>query len=87
MPILKNAIKQMRKDRKRAVTNLAISSDLYTLIKKTRKAIESKGSEAKDLLAKLQQAADKAVKKGIIKKNTTARLLSRLHARVAKLKK
>jgi len=81
MPILRNAIKQVRKDKKRTETNLMISSDLQTLLKKTRKAIAAKDKAADEMIAKLQQSLDKAVKRNILKKNNAARTLSRIFAK------
>lgn len=55
------------------------------VIKEYKKLLAGKkGEEAKKLLPKLQQAIDKASKKGVIKKNTASRKKSRLMKKLAK---
>lgn len=78
MPQTKQAKKYLRKSDKKATYNLKIKQDLKTLIKKTRQAIEAKDSKATEMLKQVQKSIDKAVQKGIIKKNTGSRKLSRL---------
>lgn len=85
MPNLQNAIKQLRKDKKRAEINLKLRSDLKTLIKKARKAITAKEKDAEKILTQIQKVSGKAVQKGIMKKNTAARMLSNLYALKKKL--
>ena len=82
MPILQQAKKALRKSKKLAVHNLKIREDLKTLIKKIKKAIDVKESKDKieAMLKTAQKSLDKAVQKGIIKKNTGSRKLSRLIA-------
>ncbi|MCC6639387.1 30S ribosomal protein S20 [Candidatus Falkowbacteria bacterium] len=80
MPNLKNAIKQVRKDKKRAAKNLAFRADLKTMIKKARKAILAKEKGVDELLLAIQKKTDKGVQKHIINKNAGSRTLSRLHA-------
>ncbi len=48
--------------------------------------LEKKQSEANKLLPKAYKAIDKALKSGIIKKNTAARKKSRLNALIKKIK-
>jgi len=80
MPQTKQAVKALRKSKKKSEYNLKIKEDLKTLIKKTKQAIDAKEAKEKleDLLKKVQKSIDKAVQKGIIKKNTGSRKLSRL---------
>lgn len=80
MPNLQNAIKQLRKDKKRAALNMAIRSDLKTMAKKVRKAIMAKEKDAEKMLTQVQKMAGKAVQKNIMKPNTASRMLSNLHA-------
>lgn len=80
MPNLQNAIKQLRKDTKRAERNLAVKADIRTAVKKIKKAIDSKDSQVETLLADIQQKLDKAVKNNILKRNTASRKLARLYA-------
>jgi small subunit ribosomal protein S20 len=55
------------------------------LIKKARQAIESKNQDTAAHIQAVNQALDKAVNKGIIKRNTASRWLSRLSRSVAHL--
>jgi ribosomal protein S20 len=80
MPNLQNAMKQLRKDKKRTIANLKIKADLKTLIKKARKGIAAKEKGIDELLTQIQKSAGKAVQKNIMKKNTAARMLSNLYA-------
>jgi small subunit ribosomal protein S20 len=60
-------------------------SKLRTLLKKTRQAIESKNSEtAVSQLREVNKALGKAVSKGLIKRNTASRWLSRLSRSASK---
>ena len=67
MPIIKSAVKRMRQTAKRRERNVGIKKD----IKGAVKAFVAEPS-AKNL-SKAQSELDKAVKKGLIKKNTAAR--------------
>jgi len=84
MPNLQNAIKQLRKDKKRAIRNVSVRADLKTLIKKAKQAIDANEKNVDALLKDIQKMADKAVQKGSIKQSTVARRLSRIHAMKAK---
>jgi len=70
MPNTASAKKELRKSIKRDARNAKIENKLKDLIKTSRRAIEGKKAEAKELVAKTLKALDKAVKQGIIKKNT-----------------
>lgn len=82
MPIKQNAKKALRQARKRAAENAIVRTSFRSAVKTARKAAEA-GTEAKELLRLAQQKLDKAAKKGVIKKNTAARKLSRLMHYVA----
>ena len=84
MPIKKSAKKTLRKDKKRALRNKNIKTEAKTLIKKTRKAIDSKAKNTQELIKKTIKKLDKAAQKGIIKKNTVARKKSRIMKRLNK---
>ena len=74
MPITKGAKKARRVSARKRVFNLRRKDEMKSAIKDLRKAIESKKvKEAQELLPKLYKAIDKAVKRGIIKKNTASR--------------
>lgn len=71
--------KRHRQSLKRRTRNIEIKSRLRTLVKKTRQAIEAKNSEAAASQIKtVNKALGKAVSKGVVKKNTASRWLSRL---------
>jgi len=82
MPNKKSAKKELRKSKKRKVYNDEIKDGLKGLIKKSRKAIEAKKDEAKELVAKTLIALDKAAQKGVIKKKTRDRKKARLHKKL-----
>ena len=78
MPIIKSAVKRMRQTAKRRERNVGIKKD----IKGAVKAFVAEPS-AKNL-SKAQSELDKAVKKGLIKKNTAARRKAALAAAAKK---
>ena len=67
MPIIKSAVKRARKAEKRTANNRQIK----TAIKSAVKAFVASPSQA--TLSIAQSELDKAVKKGLIKKNTASR--------------
>lgn len=74
MPIIKSAIKRMKQTIVRRERNVGIKKD----IKSATKAFAAKPSA--ETLSKVQSEFDKAVKKGLIKKNTAARRKANLAA-------
>lgn len=72
MPIIKSAIKKVRKDKVRTARNSKREAVLKTLVKKAR---SDKSIKA---LSAVFSALDKAVKTNLIHKNKAARLKSRL---------
>lgn len=72
MPIIKSAIKKVRKDKVRTIRNKKRASNVKTIIKNTRKS-----PVAKNLTAAFS-ALDKAAKVKLIHKNKASRLKSRL---------
>lgn len=87
MPIKKSAMKELKKAKKRALRNRPVLDNLKTLIKKSRREIETGGDKTADLVKQTVKALDKAAQHGIIKKNTAARKKSRLMKRLNKSKK
>jgi small subunit ribosomal protein S20 len=84
MPIKNAAIKDLRQNIKRAAHNQKIKSDIAALIRKTKKAMTAKDSaKAADWLKQSIKKIDKAVVKKILKKNTAARMKSRLSKAVS----
>ena len=88
MPIKRSSFKDLRKSRARYVRNLSTMSEIRTLAKKFESLItEKKAKEAGAALSKFASKMDKAAKKGVIKKNTAARKISRFMKRLAILGK
>ncbi len=85
MPNKSAAKKALRQTKKHALANKQIRTAYKTAVKAVAKAIET-GQDAKEALRLAQQKLDKAAKKGIIKKNTASRKLSRLMKRANKKK-
>lgn len=77
MPIIRSAIKKVRKDKTRTARNAKRELDLKSLIKKVRI-----NKTAKDLQAAFS-ALDKAAKVNLIHPNKAARLKSRLSKEIA----
>ncbi len=72
MPIIRSAIKKVRKDRLRTKRNLAEKLNIKKLIKVARKSPDKK------TLGQVFSTLDKAVKHHLIHANKSARLKSRL---------
>ncbi|MBI4092337.1 MAG: 30S ribosomal protein S20 [Candidatus Kerfeldbacteria bacterium] len=86
MPIKKSAFKELRKSEKRRARNLAVKSTLKKAVKAVRKATAQKDkTKAAEGLKTVIPVIDRAARKGVIKRNTAARLKSKLHAAVRKL--
>ena len=86
MANIKSAKKRVLTSAKRADRNQAIKSAVRTEIKKVRSAIDAGNKEdaAKALIC-ATSAIDKAESKGVFKKNTASRKVSRLAKAVAKM--
>ncbi len=83
MPIIKSAIKKVRKDKKRtAVNSLYIKAYLGTL-----KKIKKGGGDVKKLISLFYSQIDKAVKHHVIHKNKGMRLKSRISRKLSAKKK
>jgi small subunit ribosomal protein S20 len=88
MPNLTNAKKALRQSDARARRNQLIKAEVHSMRRAFRKLVEAKNaSDAQSMLPKLQKALDKMVTKNIIKKNTAARTMSRLHSSLNKVSK
>lgn len=72
MPLIRSAIKNLRKDRKRTVSNKKKKDNLKALIKKARTQPSPESLQA------VFSALDKAAKTNLIHKNKASRLKSRL---------
>lgn len=80
MPNKANARKALRQAATRAARNLKVKRAYKVAVKNTLNAVEA---EVKEKMRLAQKALDKAAKKGVLKKNTAARKLSRLVKKVA----
>lgn len=79
MPNKHAAIKDLRKNHKRAAHNARIKTNVKFLRKKSAELLEAgKTADAKEAIRALQQAVDKAAKTGVIKPNKAARQKSSL---------
>ncbi len=85
MPNKNSAKKALRQTKSHALQNQARREALRTAIKNVTKS--KTAGEALKLVTAAQKALDKAAKIGVIKKNTAARRMSRLMAKVHALKK
>ena len=81
-----SARKRVRRNERRADINTTRRSRIRTFIKKVETAISAGDSDAAKTALKLAQPElHKGVSKGIMHKNTVARKLSRLSARIKAL--
>jgi small subunit ribosomal protein S20 len=82
-----SAVKRARQTTKRTDGNRADTTRLRSALRKLRETMETgDAKQAKEVFGNTVSMIDKAVKKGIIHKNTGSRYKSRLSARVAKVK-
>lgn len=81
-----SALKRVGQTDRRTLYNRKNKSRLRGQIRAVRRAIQEKDSKkAEGLLPQTFSIIDRAVKTGIIKKNTAARYKSKLHVRVKAL--
>ena len=86
MAVHPSVIKRHRQSLKRRARNVETKSRLRTLIKNARQAIAAKDAEgALSQLRTVDKALGKAASKGVIKRNTASRWLSRLSRSVASI--
>lgn len=84
MPNKANAKKSLRQAKKKTARNLVFKNAYKVAVKTALKELSAGGKEMANSLRAAQKALDKAAQKGIIKKNTAARKLSRLAAKLKK---
>lgn len=87
MPNLQNAKKALRRAKKRAIRNLVVTKTYKTAVRTVKKAVVAGETELKEKLRLAQKALDKAAKRGVIKKNTAGRRLSRIMIQINKVAK
>ncbi|MBU0625454.1 30S ribosomal protein S20 [Patescibacteria group bacterium] len=79
MPIKKSAIKALRQTQKKTERNRLVKDHITYLRRLARKTIASGDLKKAEALAKdIIRAVDKAAQNGVLKKNTVARIKSRL---------
>lgn len=79
MPNIKSAKKRVITNAKKRDNNILTRSSMKTAIKKSERAIKANNKEAADSSLKVAlKRIDKALSKGLIKKNAAARQKSRL---------
>ena len=78
MPVTTKGKIALRKSIRKADRNRLALANVKTLKKKTTKAIESKSTDAEKMIKDTVKAIDKQIQKGRIKKNTGARMKSRM---------
>lgn len=76
-----SAEKANRQSQKRRIRNRAALSTLRTAVKKARAAIDGKAEDATSLRKEAIAIIDSAVTKGVLKRNTASRYVSRLASR------
>ena len=88
MANIKSQIKRIRTNEKRRLRTQAVKSELKTLVRRTREAVEAGDQEkAVAALRVASRKLDVAVSKGVIHKNQAANRKSKLARRVASLNK
>ena len=88
MPILKSAKKYVKVTAKKNAVNKKRKVTMKTAIRKVADAIQAKDKAGAEKLYKnAQKAIDKAMKGGILKKNTAARRKSVLVKKITSLEK
>jgi small subunit ribosomal protein S20 len=78
----KSTIKRARQAEKRQQRNRQILSAVRTAVKKVLTAVDQKAPDAHALLREASSALHKAAAKGVIKRNTASRRVSRLAAKI-----
>lgn len=88
MPIIKSAIKEVRKDKKKTARNRIRKEKMHDSIKAVEKVVKEKGAAEKisDALKTAYKAIDKAAKRNLLHKKTAARRKSKV-AKMAKFAK
>jgi small subunit ribosomal protein S20 len=82
-----SALKRARQTTKRTAQNRINTSHLRSSLRKLRESLQPGGAaQAKVQFAETVSQIDKAVKNGVIHKNTAARYKSRLSVRLAAVK-
>lgn len=84
MANIKSAEKRNRQMIKNRARNRTVMSALRTAVKKARTAVDAKSADAAALVKDAISTIDKAVTKGVLKRQTASRYISRLASRGTK---
>lgn len=88
MANIKSSKKRARTNEKKRQINLIRKSEIKTIVKKYISAIDEKNTDtAKDLLKLAESKIARATGKGLLKKNTASRKISRLTKKLINLQK
>ena len=88
MPNIKSAKKRVRSSEKQRIGNLAVKTKVKTVRRKTREVLTAGVVETSEKAVRdYSSVLDKAVKRGVIKKNTAIRRKKRAVAALRKLAK
>lgn len=78
MPVIKSAIKQMRKSEAARLVNREVKNSYKSKVKAVKKDLAAGGANVDILASEAMSALDKAAKKGVLHKKAAARRKSRL---------
>lgn len=88
MPNIKSAKKRMRSSEKQRIGNMTVKTKVKTVRRKTREVLTAGAVETSEqAVREYSSVLDKAVKRGVIKKNTAIRRKKRALAALRKLAK
>jgi len=86
MPITKSAKKALRQSERRKIRNIQRKEKIKSLLKEVKGLVSQEKIEgAKKLLPQIYELLDKAVKTGLIKKNTASRKKSRMARLISRI--
>ncbi|MDO5732220.1 MAG: 30S ribosomal protein S20 [Eubacteriales bacterium] len=86
MPNIKSAIKRTRSTARKTAVNKSAKSELRTMVKQARVAIETGSENAEASLRETQQRLQQMAVRGHMHKNQVARRMSRLQKALNKTK-
>lgn len=86
MPIKQAGKKALRQSRKHAVINKRFKDAYKEAVKSAKKALAAGENDVVEKIRLAQKKLDKAAKRGVIKKNTAGRKLSRLMRGISRAK-
>ena len=74
----KSAVKRAQQNEKRRIRNRMVKTRVKNIIKEVRHSVSEKSGDAMQKLHQAQSIIDTAAKKGVLKKQTASRKVSRL---------